>query len=75
MWNERYYEEAKTIRRDLHRIPEAGLKEEKTRAYLIGIFLLLGLSYRAYAQTGIACLLDMNARIPLHSVPTWTDFP
>ncbi|MFA0816426.1 MAG: M20 family metallopeptidase [Anaerofustis sp.] len=61
MWNERYYEEAKTIRRDLHRIPEAGLKEEKTRAYLIGILSSLGLSYRAYAQTGIACLLDMNA--------------
>ncbi len=60
IWNETDYEKAKKIRRDLHQIPECGLNEVLTQAYIMRFLSNLGLNCVVYAKTGVACLIDMH---------------
>lgn len=58
---EKYFEEIKRIRRDLHRIPEEGLKEYKTSQYIKDYLTSLGLEYDITAQTGVLCYFDAGS--------------
>jgi len=56
---EPYKEHLITVRRDLHRIPELGFKEEKTSAYVANYLKREGLSVvTGIARTGVVGLLD-----------------
>lgn len=55
---DRYLEEITRIRRDLHRIPEEGLKEFKTGAYIRDYLDSLGLEHETAAETGVVCFID-----------------
>ncbi|MCR2033047.1 M20 metallopeptidase family protein [Anaerofustis stercorihominis] len=58
---EKYFDEIKKLRRDLHRIPEEGLKEFKTSRYIKDYLTDLGLEYEETAGTGVLCYIDMGS--------------
>ncbi len=55
-----YREEIKNIRRDLHKIPEAGFREFKTSQYIKDYLSELGLKYEESAKTGIVAFLKVE---------------
>ena len=60
MISKAYTDEARRIRRDLHRIPEIGFQEFKTQKYIIDYLTELDLSYEIAAITGVVCFIDMH---------------
>ena len=55
---ERYYLDCIEIRRDLHKIPEEGLKEFKTNKYIMNYLNKIGLKCEKSAGTGVICFFD-----------------
>ena len=58
---DKYFDEIKRLRRDLHRIPEEGLKEFKTSQYIKDYLTGLGLEYEEIAGTGVLCYIDVGS--------------
>ena len=58
---EKYFEEITKIRRDLHQIPEEGLKEFETSKYIKTYLLNLGFKYEETASTGVLCFINAGS--------------
>lgn len=58
---ERYYLDCIEIRRDLHKIPEEGLKEFKTNKYIMNYLNKIGLKCEKSAGTGVICFFDVGS--------------
>ena len=58
---EKYFEEITRIRRDLHQIPEEGLKEFETSKYIKTYLSNLGFKYEETAGTGVLCFINAGS--------------
>ncbi|MDO4289055.1 MAG: amidohydrolase [Eubacterium sp.] len=59
-----YLPEALKLRRELHRIPEAGFEEYKTQAYILDYLRGLGYAPETVCGTGVALYIPGNGEIP-----------
>lgn len=57
----KYLADITKTRRDLHQIPEEGLKEFKTQKYIMDFLTSLGLEPKKVASTGVYCFIDKGA--------------
>lgn len=70
LFTQELLEELITHRRTLHRIPEAGMEEFKTRAYIQGILDGLAIPYETVAGTGVIGIIAAKGRADVDKFPT-----